>query len=287
MIPLPSWLQNITRPITQAGQNAVRMATTNPAVAPLIRAYRGAPAAIREGLNPLTRTGTTTLRGGVGANALNLLRDTALVTAAEKFLPKQGQDTLNSALAAEWYLQLGRIDPRLAIVQAVFEPLPVGATENDMIIRERRKYEQAKLAAAKEEATQTALGLGTPPPAGGNRVDATTRQASVAPPQQSARMEAPAQQIPMAAYQAAVTTGMAPTSVPLSDFYRAQEHIGKYMEESGELQRRLKDIGGARGMSDQALMDWAQKNPALAYREMFKLEKRVRDQEAQAAQPSV
>jgi len=253
------------------------MATTNPVVAPLLKQYRNAPAIVREGLNPLTRTGATTKRGALGANALNLVRDSLLVAAAEKFLPKEGQDALNTALAAEWYAQLWKLSPHAAAAALVFEPMPAGATEQKMIEMERKKYEQNKANAIAEGATQLALGGGTPPPAAGNRVDATTVQGAAHRPQQSTPIQAPAGQIPLAAYEAATTTGKAPTTVPLSDFYRAQEHLGRYMEESGELQRRLKDIGGARGMSDQALMDWAQKNPALAYREMFKLEKRVRD----------
>ena len=46
------------------------------------------------------------------------------------------------------------------------------------------------------------------------------------------------------------------------------------MEQGGELQRQLRDLGGAAGMSDQALMEWAQANPGLAYRELMKLQGR-------------
>jgi hypothetical protein len=46
------------------------------------------------------------------------------------------------------------------------------------------------------------------------------------------------------------------------------------MEQGGELQRQLRDLGGAAGMSDQALMDWAKANPGLAYRELLKLKER-------------
>lgn len=275
---IPGLLQQLTAPIARTGQNIVRMATTNPAIKPLIQQYRSLPNIAREGLNPLTRAGTTTMRGGLGANALNLLRDTVLVGAAEKFLPKEGQELLNTGLAAEALIQIGRFNPHVAAAYyGLLEPLPAGATEQTMIDLERKRYEQTRAEAAKEERTQAALGGPTPQPVAGNRVDASTRQTVGIRPQQTAQLQAPARQIPLTAYEAAVTTGVAPTTVPLSEFYRAQEHLGKYMEESGELQRRLKDIGGARGMSDQALMDWAQKNPALAYREMYKLEKRARD----------
>ena len=65
-----------------------------------------------------------------------------------------------------------------------------------------------------------------------------------------------------------------PAGVPLSSFYAGQQQLGRSMEQSGELQRRLKELGGAAGMSDQALMDWTKKNPALAYRELLKLQNR-------------
>lgn len=65
-----------------------------------------------------------------------------------------------------------------------------------------------------------------------------------------------------------------PAGVPLSSFYAGQQQLGRSMEQTGELQRRLKELGGAAGMSDQALMAWAQKNPGLAYRELLKLQNR-------------
>lgn len=66
----------------------------------------------------------------------------------------------------------------------------------------------------------------------------------------------------------------APTSVPISSFYAGQQQLGRSMEQGGELQRQLRDLGGAAGMSDQALMEWAQANPGLAYRELMKLQGR-------------
>ena len=67
----------------------------------------------------------------------------------------------------------------------------------------------------------------------------------------------------------------APAGIPLSSFYAGQQQLGRSMEQGGELQRRLKELGGAAGMSDQALMAWAQKNPGLAYRELLKLQNRT------------
>ena len=63
----------------------------------------------------------------------------------------------------------------------------------------------------------------------------------------------------------------APAGIPLSSFYEGQQQLGRRMEQGGELQRQLRDLGGATGMSDQALMEWAQANPGLAYRELMKL----------------
>jgi hypothetical protein len=42
------------------------------------------------------------------------------------------------------------------------------------------------------------------------------------------------------------------------------------MEQGGELQRQLRDLGGAAGMADEAFMAWAKANPGLAYRELIK-----------------
>ena len=68
----------------------------------------------------------------------------------------------------------------------------------------------------------------------------------------------------------------APSGVPLSSFYAGQQQLGRSMMQTGELPRQLKELGGVSGMSEQALMQWAQKNPGLAYREFLKLKGRVR-----------
>jgi hypothetical protein len=70
----------------------------------------------------------------------------------------------------------------------------------------------------------------------------------------------------------------APTGIPLSSFYEGQQQLGRSMQQTGELQRRLKEAGAATGMTDQALMQWAKANPAVAYREMLKLENRRNNQ---------
>jgi hypothetical protein len=64
----------------------------------------------------------------------------------------------------------------------------------------------------------------------------------------------------------------APATFPggLSAFYAGQQQLGRSMEQGGELQRRLKELGGAAGMTDEALMQWVQANPGVAYRELLK-----------------
>jgi hypothetical protein len=64
----------------------------------------------------------------------------------------------------------------------------------------------------------------------------------------------------------------APAGVPLSSFYAGQQQLGRRMEQGGELQRQLRDLGGAAGMTDEALMAWVKANPGLAYRELLKLQ---------------
>jgi hypothetical protein len=123
----------------------------------------------------------------------------------------------------------------------------------------------------------------TPAPASGPRVDASTTQMidiGAPAPRQAPRLvpvtpaAPPNPVISQAAYTAAQTGFRAPTDIPLSEFYAAQKGMGAYAEQGGELQRRLKELGGAAGMSDEALMQWAQQNPDLALRELMKRERR-------------
>ena len=123
-----------------------------------------------------------------------------------------------------------------------------------------------------------------PRPMPGPRVNASTTQMidiGAPTPRQAPRVTPvtptapPTPVISQAAYNAAITGTQAPTNIPLSEFYAAQRSIGQYAEQGGELQRRLKEAGGAAGMTDEALMAWAQRNPDLALRELMKREKRT------------
>lgn len=122
-----------------------------------------------------------------------------------------------------------------------------------------------------------------PAPSAGPRVDASTTQMvdiGAPAPRQAPRLTPvtpaapPTPVISQAAYTAAQTGFRAPTDIPLSEFYAAQRGIGAYAEQGGELQRRLKEVGGAAGMTDEALMQWAKQNPDLALRELMKRERR-------------
>ena len=107
----------------------------------------------------------------------------------------------------------------------------------------------------------------TPPVAPG----AVSNGAGVPAQRQNVQDRARSQEILNAMQQYA-----APATFPggLSAFYAGQQQLGRSMEQGGELQRRLKELGGAAGMTDEALMQWAQANPGLAYRELLKRQAR-------------
>jgi hypothetical protein len=67
----------------------------------------------------------------------------------------------------------------------------------------------------------------------------------------------------------------APTSVPLSSFYEGQQQLGRSLLKGGVLQQQLQDLGGAKGMTTEALNQWAQANPGLAYSLLEKMKRRV------------
>ena len=64
----------------------------------------------------------------------------------------------------------------------------------------------------------------------------------------------------------------APAGISLPSFYAGQQQLGRRMEQTGELQRQLTELSGATGMPPEALMEWANKNPGLAYRELKRLQ---------------
>lgn len=114
-------------------------------------------------------------------------------------------------------------------------------------------------------------GQQTVPPAAPVAPGTLSNGAGVPAQRQNVQQRALSQEVLNAAQQYA-----APTGVPLSAFYEGQQQLGRSMDQSGELRRQLSQLGGATGMSEEALMQWAQKNPALAYRELMKLQGRSR-----------
>ena len=221
-------------------------------------------------LNPFqTRQPTTTLgRLGKELNPLNprnaaILAVTELVRAvAGKTLDKEGQERIE-------YMTLGML-PGIAL--NVLDAGAVGATpakEQELIEQSRQYFAKQKL----QSPTQA------PKPQPGPRVDASTTQAQfyTRAPQQSPRVvpttpiAPPQPTIGPTAIAAAQADLAAPTNVPLAEFYGAQEQLGGQLAQSGELQQRLQQTG----MVSDALMEWAKANPALAYRELLKREKRV------------
>ena len=62
----------------------------------------------------------------------------------------------------------------------------------------------------------------------------------------------------------------APANVPLPAFYEGQQQLGRSMMQNGTLVSQLQELGGAPGMTPENLKTWAEKNPALAYRELLK-----------------
>lgn len=286
-IPLPSWLSSSLKPLMEAKQKVVRLATTNPVVAPILKQYRTkVPEPARRFINPrLNPLGK--IQDLASLNSLLMAPNDetgAVIYGAGLLHPIAG------TLAA--VSQLGGDTPQGASPYANWQRLGY-KSEQDMrdriaaqIGRENAVALAGRLPAAGFDSVrnfvppppvadpQATNPVGSPrvAPQANNPVDASTpRLTTQAPKRSLAPAAAP---IPQAAYEAAVTTGLAEGSVSPRDLYRAQEYYGRQMEESGELQRRLKDVGGAAGMSDEALMTWAQKNPALAYREMLKRERR-------------
>jgi hypothetical protein len=62
----------------------------------------------------------------------------------------------------------------------------------------------------------------------------------------------------------------APSNVPLPSYYEGQQQLGRSMMQNGTLVSQLQELGGAPGMTPENLKSWADKNPALAYRELLK-----------------
>lgn len=227
--------------------------------------WRKVPTAI----NPLrTRQPTTTLgRIGKELNPLNP-RNVAILAATEAARAIAGKTLPPEEQARVEYMTFG---PQVGTFLNILDAGVAGASparERELIEQSNRYFAQRPL----QSKTQA------PPPQPGPRVDASTTQAQfyTRAPQQSPRVipvvaTAPPTPSPIsqAALTAAQTGFAAPSDIPLSDFYRAQEQLGTQMAATGELQQRLQESG----LVGEGLAEWARANPALAYREIMKRQK--------------
>lgn len=219
-------------------------------------------------LNPFqTRQPTTTLgRLGKELNPLNP-RNAAILAATELARAVAGRTLDPEGQARVEYMTWGVLP---GIAMNVVDAGAAGASsarEQELLAQSKQYFAQKGL----QNPTQT------PRPQPGPRVDAATTQAQyyTQAPQQSPRVvpmtpvAPPQPTISPAALSAARSSTAAPLSAPLAEFYSAQEQLGNQLVQTGELQRRLRQTGAV----DDALMEWAKANPALAYRELLKREK--------------
>lgn len=258
---------NLLDILGKAKATGVRFAGQNPLVQKLVRLSSRVPVQV----NPFRTSQPTTPLGKLG-KTLNPLNPTnAASLAASTLLSEFARRNLSPEDAQRVeYFGFGVL-PGIAL--NVLDAGAVNATEASELAKVRQQYLQERM--DRRNAVDQVVSSGkTPPPAAGNRVDAAT-------PQLSARIVSAPQspvipQISDTALAAARSEFEAPVGVPLRQFYSAQSQLGRELEATGELQRRLKESGGAAGMADEALMAWAQKNPGLAFREMMKREGRLR-----------
>jgi hypothetical protein len=126
-----------------------------------------------------------------------------------------------------------------------------------------------QLPAARGSVEQQAGQPTLPPPPGGMLGQVVLSNGAGVPAQrQNVQERALSQEVLNAAQQYA-----APTGVPLPSFYAGQQQLGRSMAQTGELQRRLTDLGAAPDMQQEALKSWVRENPGLAYRELMKLQR--------------
>jgi hypothetical protein len=253
--------------INKAKANAIRLAGQNPLIRDVVRLSNRIPIQV----NPFRTSQPTTQLGKLGKNLNPLNPANAGAAAASALLSEFARRNLSPEDAQRVeYFGFGVL-PGLAL--NVLDAGGVNASEANELEKVKQQYLQGQL--ARRNAVDQVVSSGsTPPPAAGNRVDAATPQlgARTIPAPQSPVIP----QISDTALAAARSEFEAPVGVPLHQFYSAQSQLGREMEATGELQRRLKEAGGAAGMADKALMTWAQKNPGLAFREMMKREGRLR-----------
>lgn len=220
-------------------------------------------------INPLrTRQPTTTLgRIGKEINPLNP-RNVAILAATEAARAIAGKTLDPQGQARVEYMTFG---PQIGTFLNILDAGSAGAAparERQLIEESQRYFAQQAL----QNKTQAA------PAKAGPRIDEATTQSQyhTTVPVQSARVipatltEPPAKPpVTPQAIAAAQTGFAAPGTVPLGQFYAAQEQIGGEMARTGELQRQLQEAG----LTGEGLAEWAKANPTLAYREIMRRQK--------------
>lgn len=223
-------------------------------------------------INPFRTRKPTTALGSIGKSLNPLNPANALFAVLPEVVRNiTGDEELANRAS---YFSFG---PQVGLALNVLDAGAAGAKT------EMKEEQKLREALANFQRQQQQFAQKTPPPVIGPRVDASTTQMidiGAPAPRQAPRLTPvtpaapPTPVISQAAYTAAQTGFRAPIDIPLSEFYAAQRGTGAYAEQGGELQRRLKEVGGAAGMTDEALMQWAQQNPDLALRELMKRERR-------------
>ena len=297
-------LERGARGVQRAGQRAIRIATQNPVVRPIVEQYRRLPPSVRTAVNPLS-TASIPLKPGPILRTLGAgyAVDKLIETVAGAIPNKQlGADIGSAYLLTS--LPVGGPLPRLAAAAALW-PQPVNRGEDELLRAERARYEreaagtrearaldaQARDARARNQAQRTEprsdtsarAGLSLPAPAEAAYAPPGPRQSPAAtnplpsPMDATARTSLPpqptttAQTAPIISPETLEQSSQlgAPTNVPLAQFYRAQAELGKKLGAT-ELVRLMKETGRAEGVPDEALVKWATQNPGLAYREVLK-----------------
>lgn len=220
-------------------------------------------------INPFKTRQPTTALGRLGkgfnplnpANALSIAATEAAMAIAGKTLPPEDRARVE-------YMTLG---PKIGLFLNALDAGSAGVSPE----RERQLIEESERYFAQRSQPG---GMQAAPTTRGPRVDTSTTQAQfyTPTPQQSARVvpvvaAAPPTPRPLSTQvlEAAKSEFAAPTGVSLSDFYQAQEQLGREMVASGALQQRMQETN----LTGDALAEWARANPALAYREIIKRQK--------------
>jgi hypothetical protein len=287
-------LQRGGQSVQQAGQRAIRIATQNPVARPVVEQYRRLPPSIRVAVNPLSNANIPLKPGPVLRTlGAGYAVDTLVENIAKAIPNKQlGADIGSAYLLTS--LPVGGPLQRLAAAAALW-PTPVNRGEEELMKQERARYEReaadTRDARARNQAQRTEprsdtsarAGLSLPAPAEAAYAPPGPRQSPAAtnpwpsPMDATARTSLPSQ--PTATAQTAPRVSpeileqssqfVAPTNVPLAQFYRAQDELGKKLGAT-ELVRLMKETGRVEDMPEDALIKWATQNPGLAYREVLK-----------------